>query len=239
MEGNHGLFTPVATTDSAFANYKQCDPSWDCFPYTGSKGDCTTTHCNRTEGGGDRNNICASGCGITSSAMVLSYLRRSPSNFTSLKPPDIGKYFVNEGYRNSPGGPAGSTCDGVSQIAICAAASHWGFSCVNFTNATLGQKLGSEGKPLIAHVRAKGTPNTCKFTSGGHYIVLKSFNVTKGAFEVNDPDSSATSRSTGTVKELVEDCSFVGFVYMYLATDADRMVAHVANDSRKKIQQHV
>jgi hypothetical protein len=215
MEGNNASFTPTPTNNSAFANYKQCDPQWDCFPYIGTSGACTTTHCSHTQGGSNANNICASGCGITSSAMVLSYLRRSPANSTSLKPPDVAKFFREEGYRNSPGGPPGSTCDGVSQVAICAAASHWGFNCVNFTNTTLGQQLGSQGKPLIAHVRHKGTPNTCKFTSGGHYIVLTSFDTTKGAFHVHDPASSSISRSTGTMKELVEDCSFVGFVFMH------------------------
>ena len=221
MEGTNGASplrsTAAASNGTLVANYKQCDPEWACFPYVGATGDCTKTHCAATQGGSNADNICASGCGITSSAMILSFLTSTTAgNLTSIKPPVIAKLLIDAGYRNFPSGPNGSTCDGVSQIAECAMAAHYGFQCESFPDIKQAQALAASGSdPLIAHVRAKGTPNTCKFTSGGHYIVLTSFDESKGLFHVNDPASSSTARATGTPAELSEGCSLVGFVHMH------------------------
>ena len=218
MEGTNGASAArsTVTNESQVASYKQCDPEWACFPYIGTTGDCTTTHCASTQGGDNANNICASGCGITSSAMILSFLTaKTAGNFTSIKPPVIAKLLIDAGFRNFPSGPNGSTCDGVSQVAECAIAAHYGFECESFADMQQAQAFAAGGSPLIAHVRKKGTPNTCKFTSGGHYIVLTSFDVSKGSFDVNDPASSSAARATGTPKELSEDCTLVGFVRMH------------------------
>ena len=61
-------------------NFKQCDPRWKCYPYAGHPGlsSCTDSYCNEDH---MNNNICVSGCGITTSAMILNFY-----GFTELNP---------------------------------------------------------------------------------------------------------------------------------------------------------
>ena len=53
-------------------NYKQCDPEWKCFPYAGHPelSSCTESVCTDEA---MNNNICISGCGIVTSAMLLNF----------------------------------------------------------------------------------------------------------------------------------------------------------------------
>ena len=53
-------------------NFKQCDPKWKCYPYAGHPelSSCTESVCTDEA---MNNNICISGCGIVTSAMLLNF----------------------------------------------------------------------------------------------------------------------------------------------------------------------
>jgi len=199
-------------------NYKQCDPRWKCFPYAGQPGlsTCNTTMCH--EGGPQfqLNNICGSGCGIASAAMLLSYYRRA------VEPPDVAKHLIQKGFRNDLQNITGATCDGISHMAICNAATHWGLSCAESRNFSDLDSWLDHG-PVIAHVRhwpwTKLT--ACKFTKAGHYIVITS--KVDGHYKVSDPNSHQSANSHATKLELSVQCKLVGFVRIF-AKAAERMI---------------
>jgi hypothetical protein len=105
-------------------DYKQCDVRWSCTPYVGhaGKSGCTQSHCQQ---GASQNTICTSGCGITSSAMVIShYLGKD------VYPPEVAQWMAGAGFRDDQTKTVGATCDGVSHDAICAAGKHFaGLAC--------------------------------------------------------------------------------------------------------------
>lgn len=193
---------PAGSSDAApapggtLANYKQCNKTWSNFNYSGT---CS-----------DSGSICKSGCGITSTAMILSFYGKQ------IIPPDVAKWLLDNNFRQNNSPPAGATCTGVSHQAISAAASHWGLKAKDVSIAE-GKQLLVAGYPLIAHVKNKNscgkTPSTCKFTKCGHYIVVK--NVQNGIYGINDPGHKDPNNETATDKELFEDCNFAGFVYIY------------------------
>lgn len=188
-------------------NFKQCDARWKCHPYAGHTGSST---CNETSC--EMNNICVSGCGITSSAMLLSYFG------FALTPPDIADFFLSEGFRDDLSNVTGATCDGVSHVAICDAAKHWGKSCEESASFDdLETWLQASTAPVIAHVR-HGPDYKCKFTRGGHYIVIVGHTADGSGYTVSDPNSCEEARTHGTREELSEECDLVGFVRMYDAS---------------------
>lgn len=200
------------TYSGSMPNLKQCDPRWKCFPF---RGDSNWSTCNVracVDGGPafQTNNICGSGCGITSSAMVLSYYGRHAS------PPDVAEYLLSEGYRNDLGNTSGATCDGISHAAIRAAASHWGLSCME-SNSFDSLDEWLERGPVIAHVRHRPwtKPTSCKFTKGGHYIVIVGKRSAVGEYDVSDPNSCEDENMHGTVSDLSRDCYLVGFVRIF------------------------
>merc|ERR1712232_1337349 len=141
-------------------NYKQCDPAWKCFPYAGQQNlsTCSATACHDGGPANQTNNICGSGCGITSAAMVLSYYGKA------VTPPDVAAYFIATGFRNDLQNVSDATCDGVSHTAICKAADNWGLSCEQSSSFDLLDDWLKVG-PVIAHVRPRRwTKSTsCKF----------------------------------------------------------------------------
>jgi len=188
----------------------QCDSSWASQPYIGS-----------CPGGTSRrlNSICASGCGITSLAMITQkYFTSKPAG--AMDPPDIAVWLVENGYRApKEGGRSGATCTGVSHIGIKDAA--WGLSRLRaqeFSSKDKADQLLKEGKPLIAHLRNPAgcmkEPKTCKFTGCGHYIILTDVDE-NGIYSVNDPGNAGEHRFHATPKELFKDCSNLGFIYLY------------------------
>lgn len=191
-------------------NFKQCDPEWKCFPFAGHAGlsTCSTTNCS-SAGGADElaNNICRSGCGITSGAMMLSFFGHV------VRPPDVATWLVAAGYRDDLGNITGSTCDGVTHEAICAVGRHWGLECQqtsSFNDVDVWLRTG----PVTAHVRHRnGTPHhSCKFTTAGHYIVMTALDETNRRYSISDPNSCENSRRFGTAEELSQQCELVGFV---------------------------
>eukprot|EP00927_Polykrikos_kofoidii_P033917 TRINITY_DN28755_c0_g1_i1.p1 TRINITY_DN28755_c0_g1~~TRINITY_DN28755_c0_g1_i1.p1 ORF type:complete len:1451 (-),score=180.91 TRINITY_DN28755_c0_g1_i1:162-4514(-) len=193
-------------------NYKQCDPRWKCFPYAGkaNMSTCNTTACRDGAAVNQTNNICGSGCGITSSAMLLSY------HGFRVQPPNVASWLADRGYRNDLGPIAGATCNGVSHQAICALA--YGFD-LNCSISTSFADLDSwvEAAPVIAHVRHRAwtSPTRCKFTRGGHYIVITARDNQTGLYAVSDPNSCEEANMRATAAELSLDCELVGFLHMF------------------------
>ena len=208
-----------STNRGGMRNYKQCDPRWGCFPYAGHAGasSCTATACAGEHGATENaNNICASGCGITSSAMVLTYYGTYYGH-TALTPADVAGWLVAHGYRDDRrANVSGATCDGVTHAAICAAGAALGSltRCDQSSSfADLDRWLATG--PVVAHVRRReGAPmGSCKFTNGGHYIVVVGPAAEEGsAYPISDPASCEAARTHGTPQEISVDCSLAGFV---------------------------
>jgi len=208
-----GLDDECCNTHAAngMPNFKQCDERWKCYPYSGETGlsSCNTTVCR--DGGpiNQTNNICGSGCGVTSSAMVLSYFG------LALTPPDVARWFLSEGFRDDLANVSGATCNGVSHTALCSAAEHWGKSCeVSASFDDLDRWLQASATPVIAHVRHRPL-RSCKFTHAGHYIVITGRAADNSTYTVSDPNSCNESHTHGTRWELSVECSLVGFVRMF------------------------
>ena len=133
--------------------FKQCDPRWACYPYHGhaNLSTCNTTVC------GVSNNICISGCGITSLAMVLTF-----HGFDYITPPHIADHLVAKGFRDDLSDIKGATCNGVSHTAICAVAKMFNMTCdITKSFALLNYWLNEHkpyddySAPVIGHVRHK------------------------------------------------------------------------------------
>eukprot|EP00439_Symbiodinium_sp_Y106_P061056 s1872_g9.t1 len=193
-------------------NFKQCDPRWKCFPYAGAMGlsTCNTTACREGGPPNQSNNICGSGCGITSSAMLLTFFNRSMS------PPDVASYFLAQGYRNDLANISGATCNGVTHEAICNAADHWGLSCSQSSSFDDLDTWLPDG-PVIAHVRHHSAPTefSCKFTRAGHYIVITEKDAASGQYRISDPNSCDEAQAHGSRTELSSECDLVGFIRIF------------------------
>ncbi|CAJ1429504.1 unnamed protein product [Effrenium voratum] len=186
-------------------NYKQCDRRWKCYPYAGAQqlSSCSTTKCDLAGGPPEQtNNICGSGCGITSSAMVLSFHGRL------LDPPQVADFLLASGFRNDLSNLTGATCNGVSHIAICAAGAHWGLGCQESSSFEDLDRWLRSG-PVIAHVRSRSTGG-CKFTQAGHYIVVTARS--GSSYNISDPNSCEEQNTHASRSELSSECELVGFV---------------------------
>ncbi len=75
------------------------------------------------------NNICISGCGIVTSAMVINYW-----GFRDLDPVELGDWMLEEGFRDDLSNTSGATCNGVSHEAMCSAAKFYGMKCQESTD---------------------------------------------------------------------------------------------------------
>ena len=151
------------------------------------------------------NNICISGCGIVTSAMLLNYYG------FSINPPELADYLIEAGFRDDLSNTTGATCNGVSHTAICNVADAFGKTCeISDDFDDLDQWL--DDGPVIAHLRHKSF-HTCKFTRAGHYVVIVNKNE-DGSYVVSDSNSCEDERTHGTVEEISKDCSLVGFIRM-------------------------
>ena len=195
----NGTFQP-----NGMPNFKQCNPEWKCHPYAGHQdlSSCTESVCTD---GSMNNNICISGCGIVTSAMLLNYYGYE------INPPELADYLIEAGFRDDLSNTTGATCNGVSHTAICNVAEAFGRTCeISDGFDELDQWL--EDGPVIAHLRHKSF-HTCKFTRAGHYVAIVKKNE-DGSYEVSDSNSCEDERTHGTVEEISKDCSLVGFIRM-------------------------
>ena len=162
---------------------------------------CSTSSCTP---GNSTNNICVSGCGLTSTAMVVSHFQSK-----LIYPPVIARMFIDEGFRDDLTPLAGATCDGVDEIGICTTAKAFNLTCETFDKFSLIDQYLNYG-PVITHVRFNASSSKpCKFTKGGHYIVLNSVISAGKNYTVLDPNSALTEHSYGSIEEIENDCSFV------------------------------
>merc|ERR1712151_539968 len=138
----------------------------------------------------------------------------------------MGTWLLNARFRDDLSNTTGATCDGVSHIAICAAASAWGMACEQSSNFTQLDDWVLTA-PVVAHVRHRtwSKPTSCKFTRAGHYIVITGKNATTNEYTVSDPNSCDEENTHATVRELSEECSLVGFVRIFnVAADPEVLI---------------
>lgn len=137
------------------------------------------------------------GCGPTSLAMVLSFygLKKDPGQAGN-------EILAPNGCRPCGGVPGTSRgCFGANSKAL----SSVGFKGLEIPQNKVLDYL-KKGIPLVAHV---GTP--CKFTHGGHYIVLDCYK--DGKIMVNDPNGNHPSPWPSTEQE-VFGCADKNFWYI-------------------------
>jgi hypothetical protein len=121
-----------------------------------------------------RGTIAQYGCGPSSFAMVVSYLKGE-----TITPADVVAWCGNQYYVSG---------QGTSWNFFSNAASHYGIGSVTSTNSTseVLQAL-KEGKPVIS------SQGPGLFTRGGHYIVLRGV-TENGKVLVNDPNDNDTKQ---------------------------------------------
>jgi len=176
-QGQYGFSGPVPY-------YRQCDSSWGSHPFPNE-------------------NICESGCGPTSTAMVASALLHD----SSVTPPVVGDYIVDKGLKKWHAGY------GTSLAALTGYLNGVGlkYSNVSSADATINAlKTGS--KLAIVDVSAKNH-KSCPFTSAGHYIVVTSYN--NGQFYVLDPNSKDRSKKFWPANDIFGKCKIVGIIIAY------------------------
>src|SRR6056297_1341586 len=163
------------------------------------------------------NNIQASGCGLTSVAMVSTYYG------LQVTPVDTAKWFQENGFR-APGTKQGSSCCGINTPAFLAFAKAHNLTMKVFRKNDLAIKapavleLLNKELPLIFQVRNRDA-NKCKFTSSGHYIVVNSFdgNDTFGILDPSHPsqDRFHNNSKVATASQIWEDCRVMTISYIY------------------------
>jgi len=155
------------------------------------------------------NVIQSSGCGLTSSAMVLNFYG------IGVIPPDVARWIQENAIRSpSIGGADPATCCGFVPAGMKPLAEANGLTIKKMSTAKQNvevMELLQKGLPLILHVSTRGGKSGCKFTKGGHFIVVKSYK--DGVFGINDP--SHPKIKTASASEIWDDCSLHSITYFY------------------------
>lgn len=121
--------------------------------------------------------IASAGCGPTSMAMVLTYLKGE-----TIDPVETANWSLNNGHRVKNNGTAWSFFNAISK-EYGVESKQMGVSRSNITSSL------QDGKMVIMVV------GPGHFTNGGHYIVLTGMNE-DGSINVADPNSRAKSEKT-------------------------------------------
>ena len=143
------------------------------------------------EKSGKLSSICSSGCGVVSTAMVLKY---------------YGKDADIKGLSQKVIAKGGRICNAGSTAAgLAAAAESYGLKSQATTAENALAKAGSN-KPVVISVRECKSGKDCRFTNGGHFIVVTSRDGDN--LTINDPSNGAgkSTRKQITVSELKSEC---------------------------------
>ncbi len=166
---------------------------------------------NSTGGTPNTNVIQSSGCGLTSSAMVLNYYG------ISVTPPDVAKWIQLNGIRAPAGSVSGSkaqTCCGFDDKGMAELATANGLKSESVWNRPKDDpkliELLSKGIPVIIRSIGRDHPK-CKFTKNGHYIVLTSYS--GGVYGINDPVHRGLK--TASAQDIWDDCGIADSTYFY------------------------
>ncbi len=180
-------------------------------------------YCKNVTGTTNRNvnNIQASGCGLTSTAMVATF------NGLSVIPPDVARWVQENGIRSPAGSVAGTsapTCCGVDNKGIEAFTKGNGLDAKQMSQSNKAEikQLLSKGIPIIFHVKTKDKAGNkapcCPFTAGGHYIVVANYDGT--TYQIHDPSHKTKNECGGDAKtatetDLWDACGVYDIVYIY------------------------
>ena len=154
----------------------QCSSEWGSIQYGSCKGKST---------------ICSSGCGVVATAMVLKAYGKSVSA------KDFTQKVVDKGGRKCN---AGSLATG-----LAAAAKEYGLESKATTAANALEKAGSN-KPVVISVQECKSGKDCRFTNGGHFIVVTSKDGDN--LTINDPNNAkgSSAKKQITVSQLKSEC---------------------------------
>lgn len=166
-------------------SYMQCDPRWGGIDYSAP---------------GEKTDVCESGCGPTSVAMILStFLHRN------ISPAVISKWSLANGFK--------ALKQGTYYSFFAAVGREYGIPAtqLNYRNlrkypsemvhSDVIERL-SKGQLIVA---CMGRGN---WTNNGHYIVLYDVDVTRDIAYVNDPASTLHARTRGSWKQLKKEVKY-------------------------------
>ncbi|MBT6334640.1 MAG: hypothetical protein HOJ29_01465, partial [Candidatus Magasanikbacteria bacterium] len=146
-ESQSGEFGPSSTYDSSVLpndgvpHFGQCDPKWAEQAW-GRVNGCTS----------GKNNICSSGCGITSLSMVLTSYRDKVADpyKDKTQPPHIADWTEKNKYRGiGPGSPPGATCNGTSWKGMQAVSEEYGMKAKLLGSVTAATPYLEKKQPVV------------------------------------------------------------------------------------------
>ncbi len=140
---------------------------------------------------GSGRTVSSGGCGLVSSVMVLNYYGKN------VTVPQAAQWTSQNGWRKC--GVRGISFQGIAALAKWQGLSYRQIP-KNF-EAIKASVINK--KPVIVLLHGP-----CKFTGGGHFVVLAGWDGTQ--FIVNDPGSHSAARTHGTWAEIAQGCSLIG-----------------------------
>lgn len=150
--------------------------------------------CHRTVSGG--------GCGLVSTVMVIKYYGKN------ITVEDAAKWTVDNKWRKCP--TPSNPNRGITYEGIAALGKHYGLNFKQLqTNFETLKSYATNKKPVIILVHGP-----CKFTQGGHFIVLAGWDAAGNRFIVNDPGSHKAERTWGTWAEISQGCQLTAAGYV-------------------------
>lgn len=170
--------------------------------------------------------VCKQGCGITSLAMVLTFYKDklNPKYQNLTTPGDVARVILNEKIRL-----ANDTFKGTNFTVFNDTVKLYGLKTEAGISEEKAKEYLTKGAPVVANVknanraRDKGMPievirakSTCRFTGGGHYIVLTGYDKNTDIYSINDPAKNIPppERKQATSKYMRENCA-ISFLYVH------------------------
>jgi hypothetical protein len=158
-------YPSVSITAGQLPQFKQCAGGWKSTPYKGANGALVTCGPNKHNSANHEDNICESGCGPTSTAVVLGYYGQNVS------PPIVADFASSIGAHTScsSGTNLAKLCDKIK--------SKWpDMTCKGLSPKNTGviANLLTQKKPIVfschkcTGIRKDGSAKTYK----GHFMVL-------------------------------------------------------------------
>lgn len=170
-------YPSVSISPGQIPKFKQCDAKWSKSPYKGRSGSVVICGPNKHKNSDHEDNVCESGCGPTSTAVVLGYYGKNVS------PPLVADFASEIGAHPScsSGTNVGLLCKKVS--------SKWpDINCKSLStkNTDALAKILTEKKPLVfsCHGCTGKLKDGSNKTYKGHYMVL--IGVSGNSFTVFD-----------------------------------------------------
>ncbi len=192
-------YNPSIQTNNNIPFFSQCNKDWKTIPY-------------------GKGTVCNQGCGIASLAMVFTFYKNNVNpiyqNLTT--PGSVAQVVLKEKIKTGD-----NNFVGTSYTIFKNTVKTYGLKTTYNIKEEETKKYLLQGMPVIAHVQNKNRErdknltkeqrvanSSCRFTGGGHYIVLTAYDQNTDIFSINDPGRRVPppERKQATAKYLKENC---------------------------------